>query len=85
MFYRDIEYNSYISDADSFLKDTLPFSSYQISKDSKTLPDGTLIIIYSASSGDGVLGPDQSNEGKCSTLYLIQTPNEPLYVGISEN
>lgn len=76
---------SKISDADSFLKDTLPFSSYQISKDTMTLPDGTLIITYSASSSDGVLGPDQTNEGKSSTLYLIQTPDEPLYVGISEN
>lgn len=69
-----------IKSADNFLMDTLPFSSYVIDKDEKTLPDGTKIITYVSS-----LEADGLNEGKWSTLFLVQSPDEPLYVGISED
>lgn len=74
-----------IKEADDFLQETLPFSSYNIGKDTKTLPDGTVIIIYSASLADGVFGTDETMAGKWSYLYLVQTPDEPLYVGIYED
>ena len=70
-----------IKDADEFLMDVLPFSSYQIEKDTKTLPDGTNVIIYSSPKSDGVLEADGTARG-WSRLYLIQTPDEPMYVGI---
>ena len=73
-----------IAGADEFLADTLPFSSYQIVKDTKTLDDGTKIITYFAPSEDGVFGKDGTLTGKGSYLFLIQTPDEPLYVGIFE-
>ena len=73
-----------IAGADEFLADTLPFSSYQIVKDTKTLEDGTKIITYFAPSEDGVFGKDETLTGKGSYLFLIQTPDEPLYVGIFE-
>ena len=75
---------SNIADADAFLMDVLPFSSYKIDKDEKTLRDGTKVIKYTAYSEDGVLGKDEVTDSYCSCLYLIQTPNEPLYVGIYE-
>lgn len=74
-----------ISEAEEFLQDTLPFSTYSIGKDTQTLPDGTIIIKYSASLADGIFGPDETMAGKWSYLYLIQTPGEPLYVGIYED
>lgn len=74
-----------ISEADEFLQETLPFSNYKIGKETKTLPDGTLIIIYSASLADGILGTDETKVGKWSYVYLIQTPGEPLYVGCYED
>ena len=74
-----------IEEADEFLKETLPFSSYAIEKDTQTLPDGTLIIKYSASLADGVFGTDESMAGKWSSLYLVQTPGEPLYVGVYDD
>ena len=74
-----------ISEADEFLKDTLPFSSYTIGKEEQTLPDGTKIIKYTASLADGIFGTDETMIGKWSSLYLIQTPDEPLYVGIYED
>lgn len=74
-----------VSEADEFLQETLPFSSYEIGKDVKTLPDGTVIIKYSASLADGIFGKDETMEGKWSHLYLLQTPGEPLYVGIYED
>lgn len=74
-----------IAEADEFLKETLPFSNYKIGKDTQTLPDGTIIIKYTASLADGVFGIDEQMAGKNSYLYLIQTPNEPLYVGIYED
>lgn len=70
---------SNIKDADSFLQDTLPFSSYVIGRDEKKLDDGTIIICYYTS-----LEADGLNKDKWSKLYLVQTPGEPLYVGISE-
>lgn len=74
---------SEIASADEFLADTLPFSSYHIEKDTKTLPDGTIIITYFAPSSEGVLGTvETSSTG--SYLYLVQTPGEPLYVGLFE-
>lgn len=74
-----------ISEAEEFLQDTLPFSNYKIGKTTETLPDGTIIIKYSASLADGVLGTDETMAGKWSNLYLIQTPGEALYVGIYED
>lgn len=74
-----------ISEAEEFLQETLPFSNYKIGKDTQTLQDGTKIIKYSASLADGIFGPDESMAGKWSYLYLIQTPDEPLYVGIYED
>ena len=70
-----------ISEAEEFLQETLPFSTYTIGKDTQTLPDGTIIIKYSASLADGVFGADETMAGKWSHLYLVQTPDEPLYVG----
>lgn len=69
-----------LKDADSFLMDTLPFSSYSIEKETKTLVDGTQIVIYSSS-----LEVDGFYEGKWSRLYLLQSPGEPLYVGLYED
>lgn len=69
-----------IKDADSFLMDTLPMSSYPIEKNAETLPDGTQIIIYTSS-----LEADGLYEGKLSKLYLIQTPDENLFVGLYED
>ena len=74
-----------ISEADDFLKDTLPFSNYKIEKDTKTLPDGTIIIKYSSSLAEGPLGTDESNLGKFSILYLVQSPGDSLYVGLYED
>lgn len=74
-----------IAQAEEFLQETLPFSSYKIEKDTQTLPDGTIIIKYSSSLADGVFGTDESKVGKWSYLYLIQSPNEPLYVGIYDD
>lgn len=74
-----------IMEADEFLQETLPFSSYKIDKDTQTLQDGTIIIKYSASLADGTFGTDETMAGKWSSLYLIQSPNEPLYVGIYED
>lgn len=74
-----------IGEADEFLQETLPFSNYEIQKDTQTLPDGTMIITYSSSLADGVFGPDETKIGKLSYLYLVQTPDEPLYVGIYED
>ena len=79
-----ISYKS-IAEADEFLQSTLPFSSYSIEKDTQTLHDGTIIIKYSASLADGVFGVDETKAGKWSYLYLIQSPDEPLYVGIYED
>lgn len=72
---------SSISEADEFLMDSLPFSNYHIGKVSETLPDGTEIIIYSSSLVEGVFGSDAAMDDKMSYIYLIQTPNEPFYVG----
>lgn len=74
-----------ISEADEFLQETLPLSTYQIGKETKTLPDGTIIIKYSASLADGIFGTDETMLGKWSYLYLVQSPGEPLYVGIFED
>lgn len=74
-----------ISEADEFLKETLPFSNYNIDMDTQTLPDGTKIIKYSASLAEGILGTDETMVGKGSYLYLIQSPDEPLYIGIYED
>lgn len=74
-----------ISEADDFLKDTLPFSNYKIEKDTQTLPDGTIIIKYSSSLAEGPLGTDESNLGKFSILYLVQSPEDSLYVGLYED
>ena len=74
-----------ISEADEFLTENLPFSNYTIGKETQTLPDGTIIIKYSASLADGIFGIDETLVGKWSYLYLIQTPDEPLYVGIYED
>lgn len=71
---------SNIQDADSFLKDTLPFSSYSIERIANKLDNGTEIIVYSSS-----LEADGLNEGKWSKLYLLQSPDEPLYVAIYED
>lgn len=79
------KYYKTVAEADAFLQDTLPFSSYTIDKEEQTLPDGTVMIKYIASLADGVFGHDPLNEGKMSVLYLIQTPGEPLYVGIEED
>ncbi|MCH5215018.1 MAG: hypothetical protein J1E97_07470 [Muribaculaceae bacterium] len=77
-------YNS-LSEAEAFLQDTLPFSNYEIGKETETQPDGTIIIKYSASLADGIFGTDESMKGKWSYLYLIQSPDGPLYVGIYED
>lgn len=69
-----------IKEAEDFLQDTLPFSSYTIDKDTKTLDDGTIIITYTSS-----LEADGLNKDKWSRLYLVQTPKQPLIVGISED
>lgn len=74
-----------ISEADEFLQETLPLSNYKIDKETQTLNDGTIIIKYSASLADGIFGTDETMTGKWSHLYLIQTPNEPLYVGVYED
>ena len=71
---------SNIDDADSFLKDTLPFSNYAIEKTVNVLDNGTKIITYTSS-----LEADGLNKYKWSKLYLIQSPGEPLYVGIAED
>lgn len=68
---------SAIKDADEFLMDTLPFSNYSIDKETKTLDDGTEIIVYTSAL--------DSDESKWSKLYLVQTPGEPLYVGLCED
>lgn len=70
-----------IKEADDFLQETLPFSSYKIEKESHTLADGTIIIKYSASLADGIFGTDETMVGKNSYLYLVQTPDETLYIG----
>lgn len=72
-------YNS-LKDADDFLKETLPFSSYTIDKEEQILPDGTQIVSYISS-----LEADGLYKDKISKLYLIQTPGEPLYVGLWED
>lgn len=69
-----------LKDADSFLKDTLPFSNYPIEKETKKLDDGTEIVIYTSS-----LEADGLYKDKWSKLYLVQTPDEPLYVGLYED
>ena len=71
---------SNIDDADSFLKDTLPFSSYPIEKTVNVLDNGTKVITYTSS-----LEADGLNKDKWSKLYLIQSPDEPLYVGLYED
>ncbi|MDE7413734.1 MAG: hypothetical protein K2N05_08125 [Muribaculaceae bacterium] len=71
---------SNIKSAEEFLADTLPFSSYVITREEKILDDKTQIVVYMTS-----LEADGLNEGKFSRLYLVQTPGEPLYVGISED
>lgn len=74
-----------ISAADEFLQESLPFSEYTIGKDTQTLSDGTIIIKYTTSLAEGILGTGESMTGKDSSLYLIQTPDGPLYVGIYED
>lgn len=74
-----------ISEADEFLQETLPLSTYTISKDTQTLPDGTIVIKYTASLADGIFGTDETMAGKWSCLYLVQSPDGPLYVGIYED
>lgn len=69
-----------LKDADSFLMDTLPFSSYDIKKETDKLEDGTEIITYISS-----LEADGINEGKWSRLYLIQKPDGHFYVGLAED
>lgn len=69
-----------IKSADSFLEDTLPFSNYEIKKETETLDDGTEIIKYTSS-----LLSDGINEEKLSKLILIQTPGEPLFIGLYED
>ncbi len=69
-----------MKDADSFLMDTLPFSNYVIDKETKTLDDGTEIVVYISS-----LEADGLYKDKWSRLYLIQSPGEPLYVGLCED
>lgn len=69
-----------LKNADSFLKDTLPFSNYTILKEEKKLDDGTEIVIYSTS-----LEADGLYKDKWSKLILVQTPGEPLYVGLCED
>lgn len=63
-----------------FLDDTLPTSNYSILKDKKRLDDGTEILTYTTS-----LEADGLNKDKYSILYLVQTPDEPLYVGLYED
>ena len=74
-----------IAEAEEFLQETLPFSNYNIGKDTKTLSDGTIIITYTASLADGIFGTDETMAEKWSYLHLIQAPGEPLYVGIYED
>lgn len=69
-----------LKDADSFLMDTLPFSNYPIEKETKKLDDGTEIVIYTSS-----LEVDGFYKDKWSKLYLVQSPDEPLYVGLYED
>lgn len=69
-----------IKEADDFLMDTLPTSSYVIEKEEKTLPDGTQIIIYTTS-----LEADGLYKDKWSKLYLVQSPDELLNVGLVED
>lgn len=69
-----------LKDADSFLMDTLPFSSYVINKETEKLEDGTEIITYISS-----LEADGINVGKWSRLYLIQKPDGTFYVGLAED
>ena len=71
---------SEIKNADEFLMDTLPFSSCQIDKEERKLDDGTEIIIYRTS-----LEADGLNKDKWSALYLVQSPDSPLIVGICED
>lgn len=71
---------SNIKDADAFLMDTLPFSSYTIEKETRTLEDGTEIVCYTSS-----LEADGLYKDKWSKLYLVQSPDGPLYVGICED
>lgn len=66
-----------IKDADEFLMDTLPFSNYSIDKETETLDDGTKIVSYTSAL--------DSDKTKWSRLYLVQTPGEPLYVGLYED
>lgn len=66
--------------ADDFLKDTLPFSSYAIESERHTLPDGTEVVIYTSS-----LEADGLYKDKWSVLILVQSPGEPLYVGLYED
>lgn len=73
-------YYDTIESAEEFLNDTLPFSNYAIERDAKKLPDGTIIITYTSS-----LEADGLNKDKWSKLYLVQTPGEPLYVGLYED
>lgn len=69
-----------IKNAEMFLDDTLPTSNYSILKDKKRLDDGTEILTYTTS-----LEADGLNKDKYSILYLVQTPDEPLYVGLYED
>ena len=71
---------STLKDADDFLSDTLPFSNYIIDKKTKKLDDVTEIVIYSSS-----LEADGLYKDKWSKLYLVQSPGEPLYVGLYED
>ncbi len=73
-FYSDIK------EADEFLQDTLPFSSYTIQKETKTLEDGSVLIMYIST-----LEADGLNKDKWSRLYLFQSPDGPLYVGLAED
>lgn len=74
-----------ISEAEEFLTETLPFSNYKIGKDTETLADGTKIIKYSSSLSDGTFGTDNTMDGKMSVIYLIQSPDGTLYIGIYED
>lgn len=71
---------SNIKDADAFLMETLPFSNYPIEKETKTLDDGTEIVCYTS-----LLEADGLYKDKWSRLYLVQSPGEPLYVGLCED
>lgn len=71
---------SNLKSADDFLKDTLPFTNYPISKDERKLDDGTEIVIYRSS-----LEADGINKDKWSELYLVQLPDGKFIVGIAED